>query len=377
MRRIASHLALLPTGIVDRPLLTLDGRRIVSIGRYGDGELDRMEGIEFYAGILIPGMVDAHCHLELSYLRGAIAPGGGFAAFAAGMARERGRFSDVERFEAMRRADRELWEGGVDAVGDIANGGTSFAVKAASRIRYRTFAEVFGLRTASTEQAAALLGNPATSATPHSTYSLQDDIFKSICRDGNPAPLSIHFMETPAEQELYDGHGALHDWYLTQGFECDFLHYGSPAERVAASVPRDRSVLLVHCCCVGQRDIDIIMEHFTAPVYWVLCPRSNGYISGLAPDTGLLRRNGLNVCVGTDSLASNSSLSMLDEMKALGDVPLDELLTWATRNGAAALGMGDSLGSIEEGRECGLCAISGIDYANMRLTEASRLQRIA
>ena len=78
MRRIASHLALLPTGIVDRPLLTLDGRRIVSIGRYGDGELDRMEGIEFYAGILIPGMVDAHCHLELSYLRGAIAPGGGF-----------------------------------------------------------------------------------------------------------------------------------------------------------------------------------------------------------------------------------------------------------------------------------------------------------
>lgn len=115
MRRIASHLALLPTGIIDRPLLTLDGRRIVSIGRYDDGELDRMEGIEFYAGILIPGMVDAHCHLELSYLRGAIAPGGGFAAFAAGMARERGRFSDVERFEAMRRADRELWEGGVDA----------------------------------------------------------------------------------------------------------------------------------------------------------------------------------------------------------------------------------------------------------------------
>ena len=266
MRRIASHLALLPTGIIDRPLLTLDGRRIVSIGRYGDGELDRMEGIEFYAGILIPGMVDAHCHLELSYLRGAIAPGGGFAAFAAGMARERGRFSDVDRFEAMRRADRELWEGGVDAVGDIANSGTSFAVKAASRIRYRTFAEVFGLRTASTEQAAALLGNPATSATPHSTYSLQDDIFKSICRDGNRAPLSIHFMETPAEQELYDGHGALHNWYMTQGFECDFLHYGSPAERVAASVPRDRSVLLVHCCCVGQRDTDIIMDRFTAPV---------------------------------------------------------------------------------------------------------------
>lgn len=377
MRRIASHKALLPTGTVDRPLVTLDGDRIVSIGSYRAEDLDRMEGVEFHAGMLIPPMVDAHCHLELSYLRGAIAPGGGFAAFAAGMARERGRFTEEQRLETIRRADIELWEGGVGAVGDIANGATSFAVKASSRIRYRTFAEIFGLRTASTSQAEALLGYPDTTPTPHSTYSLQDDVFRTICNDGRRSPLSIHFMETPAEAELYRGRGALHDWYATQGFTCDFLHYGSPAERIAASVPRDRSVLLVHCCCARQRDIDIIMEHFTAPVYWVLCPRSNRYISGLAPDVDLLRRNGLTICVGTDSLASNRSLSMLEELKAMGNVPADEALVWATRNGAAALDMDGLTGTIEEGRRCGLSVVSGIDYATMRFTDASAIRRLA
>ena len=375
MRRIASHLLLDGGRAVPRPVVTVgaDGR-IVAVEQWEN--LDSDASTEFYAGALCAGFVNAHCHLELSYLRGAIARGTGFAGFARAIGAVRGNFTVEERLRAVEAADARMWHEGVQAVADIVNGGTSFAVKARSAIRYRSFAEVFGLN-ASTSSVRPLLQYPDTTLTPHSAYSIQDAVFREIASEASDNPLSIHFMETPAEQELYDGHGALHDWYLTQGFECDFLHYGSPAERVAASVPRDRSVLLVHCCCVGQRDIDIIMEHFTAPVYWVLCPRSNGYISGLAPDTGLLRRNGLNVCVGTDSLASNSSLSMLDEMKALGDVPLDELLTWATRNGAAALGMGDSLGSIEEGRECGLCAISGIDYANMRLTEASRLQRIA
>ena len=334
-----------------------------------------MECVEFYAGLLVPALVNVHCHLELSYLRGAIEPRGGFAAFAAGMARTRNLFTDEQRVEAVRMADEQMWREGVGAVGDIANDTSAFGVKEQSNIRYRTFAEVFGLRAESIEPFEKLLGFPETSLSPHSTYSLQDGFFKQICRAGE-APLSIHFMESPGERELYEGRGALHEWYKSQGWECDFLNYGSPAERIVASVPAERSVILVHNCCVTQRDIDVIMSHFTAPVYWAVCLGSNDYISGLLPDIDLLRRNHLNICIGTDSLASNGSLSMVEELKRLGNIPLSESLVWATANGAEALGFGDNLGRLEVGKKCGLALIDALDYDTPRLTEKSVCRRI-
>lgn len=90
-------------------------------------------------------------------------------------------------------------------------------------------------------------------------------------------------METPAEAELFEQRGELWEWYRKAGFTCDFLHYGSPARRIVESVPADRSVILIHNCCVNQQDIDLIMNHFTAPVWWCLCPGSNRYISRLVP----------------------------------------------------------------------------------------------
>ena len=127
-------------------------------------------------------------------------------------------------------------------------------------------------------------------------------------------------------------------WYAKAGFSCDFLHYGSPAERLVACVPHDRRVTLVHDCCITQRDIDIVMGHFTAPVWWCLCPRSNRYISGLEPPVELLRRNRLNICLGTDSLASNDRLSVFEEMRMFPGIPLPELLAWAA--GCTGIGYG-------------------------------------
>ena len=234
--------------------------------------------MEFYSGILLPGMVNAHCHLELSCLRGAIPAGGGFAAFARGMGAQRGRFDEEQRRRAIEAADARMWREGVAAVGDVANGESTFAVKARSAIRYRTFAELFGLQSVSTAPVDGLLRHAATSLTPHSTYSVPDALFRRICSGGD-APLSIHFMESPAEEALYRGEGELAAWYAERGWRCDFLHYGSPVERLVGSVPPTRSVLLVHNCCVTQRTIDRVTAHFTAPVWWCLCPGSNRYIS--------------------------------------------------------------------------------------------------
>ena len=185
-------------------------------------------------------------------------------------------------------------------------------------------------------------------------------------------------MESPAEEALYRGEGELAAWYAERGWRCDFLHYGSPVERLVGSVPPTRSVLLVHNCCVTQRTIDRVTAHFTAPVWWCLCPGSNRYISGLRPPVELLRANGLNICVGTDSLASNGALSLVDELRLLGDgVPLAERLLWVTAGGAAALGFGEELGEIAPGRRPGVVVLEGIDFSAMRLLPESRTTRLA
>lgn len=259
-----------------------------------------------------------------------------------------------------------MWQNGINYVIDIVNSDTSFSVKKSSKIEYLSFAEVFGLKNSNIEQCRKLLCNPNTLLTQHSTYSVQDQDFRAVAEGSSM--LSIHFKESEGEQLLYSGIGPLAEWYKQVGFSCDFLHYNSPAERIIKSIPADKKVLLVHNCFITQQDIDIIMGHFTAPVYWVLCPRSNRYISAIEPHNTveLLRKNNLNICIGTDSPASNWSLDILQELKALPQVPLAERLQWATSIGAEAMGV----------KQRGLIAISGVDFEKMELTDRCQVTRI-
>jgi cytosine/adenosine deaminase-related metal-dependent hydrolase len=354
MRRIASHYALTPDGLLPGRVVTVDEAGVI-LDISAPEHIDRESGVEFYPGILTPGFVNAHCHLELSHLREAIPPGGGFAAFVEGM-RKAVRCNSED---AAHIWDTKMWAEGVSAVGDICNGSSTFALKRASRIRYYNFIEIFGTG-ADPGKAFALCGEAAamglaTTVTPHALYSLSPENFAAAVgrnADGDKnRPLSIHFMESDFEVP-------------------------SPAARLVAQTPPDRPVMLIHNCTVTQRDIDIVMEHFTAPVTWVLCPGSNRYISGLTPPVELLRKNGLNIAVGTDSLASNETLSVVRELFLLGDIPLRELLDRATIGGAKALGMDGTLGSIEAGKSPGLAVLSGVDFEKMALTENSRAQRI-
>lgn len=378
LRRIASHYLLTPQGLQPQPLITIkisgSNHEIVAVEQYADG-LDSMAGVEFYSGILCAGFVNTHSHLELAYLRGAIEEGGGFASFASSIGRVRNNFSEEEQLTAIAEADKEMWQEGVDAVGDIVNGVTSFATKATSKIYYHNFAEVFGLRECNLERQRKLLNYPNTTLSPHSTYSVQDAPFCEVCGEGE-APLSIHFLETPDEKLLYKGEGSLNEWYKAVGFECDFLHYGGPAERIVACTPKQRSVVLVHNCALAEQDIEVIENHFSS-VYWALCPRSNYYISAIEPQSvELLRARALNICIGTDSLASNRSLSIIEELKMFPDVPLAERLQWATINGAKALGIADKFGSIEVGKQSGIVNLTGVDLDDFTLTQASKAVRI-
>lgn len=343
--------------------------------------VDSVEGVEFYSGILVPGMVNAHCHLELSYLRDAIPEGGGFSAFGSAISRERNKFDMQVRLRAAELEDARLWQQGVGAVGDICNDNSTFGIKQRSKIRYTNFIEIYGLRHNNADTARGLIddasaGGLYATPTPHSTYSLDDITFRRVVNSGDGV-LSIHFMESESERELYSHRGPMWEWYRSSGFVIDFEHYGTPASRIMACIPPERKLMLVHNTFVTEEEVQMLQVHFGSNLTWVLCPRSNHFIERSSPPVAMLRRNGCRIALGTDSLASNRSLSMAEEMFALGDrAELEEMLRWATEGGAQALGLNDTMGSFERGKRPGVVLVSGADLGNMRITPQTQSRRI-
>jgi cytosine/adenosine deaminase-related metal-dependent hydrolase len=374
-RKIASHYALI-NGRLERGIVVSvdDNNTITDVSQHDN--IDSLASVEFFPGVLIPGMINAHCHLELAYLSGAIAEGAGFAGFAREIGRVRGNYTTEERLRAASVADARMWEEGVAAVVDIANDELVMPIKERSHIEYHTRFELFGLGNTSFDSLTDICSrHERCSVTPHSTYSVQDAPFRAIADSGNEA-LSIHFLESAAEGELYQRCGSLWEWYSRMGWECDFLGYGSPTKRIVESIPQRRSTLLVHNAMASDSDVKMIGDHFTTPATWVLCPESNRYISGITPPVDMLRQTGARIAIGTDSLASARTLSMIDNMRLLGNIPLEEMLSYATINGAQALGIDDRMGSIEVGKRPGLAVIEGVDLSNMTLTPDSQAHRI-
>jgi cytosine/adenosine deaminase-related metal-dependent hydrolase len=137
----------------------------------------------------------------------------------------------------------------------------------------------------------------------------------------------------------------------------------------------------VHNTFTKKEDLDELRKiRSTENTFFVLCPNSNLYIENQLPPVPLFRDENLNICIGTDSLASNHELSVLAELITLQlnfpEIKLEELIKWATINGAKALQIEDKFGSFEAGKKPGVNLISGIDFKTMKLTEKSKVKRL-
>lgn len=342
--------------------------------------IDNVAGVEFYSGILAPAMVNAHCHLELSHLKGRIEPGRGFVEFAKGISSFRGCASEQEQTKAMEFYDTKMWSEGVGAVGDISNRVSSFGVKSGSLIGYYTFIESFGLvgfdltHSFEVKQRAEEFGL-VNSIVPHSTYSLNRENFKTTV-EADSGVLSIHFMESRAEAELYLGCGELSDWYDDRGLNIDFRGSVSPVKLIVDTISASRNVMLIHNTEITTADIALLKDHFGENLTFVVCPKSNKYITGCVAPYADLVSSGCRIALGTDSLSSNDTLSIIEEMKEIKGVKLDVLLNWATVGGAEALQLGVDYGKLEVGRKCGLILLEGVDLNKLELRKDSRARRI-
>lgn len=378
MRKIASHLVLTPQGLKPNRVVTLtDDGTVVAIEECASP--DRCEGVEWYGGVLIPGMVNAHCHLELSMVRGAVRLHAGFSGFAHDLREARAAATEEQARSSAEYWDSAMWQSGVQAVGDVCNSNLTFALKSRSAIRYHNFVELYGLGRRDTSAVEGVLAEArnmglAATITPHSLYSLSDEAYTAAAADER---LSVHFAESDEEMGLFEQKGAMWEWYQSAGFCAPFIgRYASPAERLVALTPTERQMVLVHACRASADDIRMVESHFTRRPVWVVCPRSNDFISELTPPTRALVECDSRVAIGTDSLASNHSLSMIEEIAAMPEVPLEMRLRWATRGGAEALGMERELGSFEVGLRSGAVIVEGVDFASMQLRGDATTRRI-
>lgn len=339
-----------------------------------------------YNGIICPGFVNVHCHLELSHLKGAIPEHTGLIPFLQSVVTSRGQSSEEIKQAAMWLAYNDMLDKGIVATGDIANTTDTMAIRADDRMHLHTFIEAIGfsevnaarsfgfaLKTweayAEQQRGRCLLSE---SITAHAPYSVSGALFQAIAEHRATEVLSIHNQESKAEDDYYrtkKGDVCL----LLKGLNIDdsFFEPTGMSSLVSymSKMPADKQYLFIHNTYTSRADIAFIKTHFRK-TFWGLCPNANNYIEGRLPDIMMLQEEGMEICIGTDSLASNHQLCILSELKTIKcnfpDLTWETLLMWATRNGAYALGMEDRIGTIAPGKQPGFVQITGFESGDLK-----------
>ncbi|MET0465602.1 MAG: amidohydrolase family protein [Chitinophagaceae bacterium] len=325
--------------------------------------------VRHFTGILSPGFINCHCHLELSHMKGAIAEKTGLINFVYDIMRLR-HFSENEILDAIRLADEEMTRNGIVAVGDICNNALTIQQKITSGLHYQNFVEVSGFTEAVAEERfqralqihRAFSGHslPA-SIVPHAPYSVSNTLWKKIIHLAGNELLTIHNQETIAENELFlERKGHFLSFYERMKIDIGwFIASGKTSmQTFLPTFLLKQQVILVHNVYTSKEDILFSKVSGIPHLYWCLCPNANLYITEQLPDIPLLVEENCSLVFGTDSLASNHQLSILEEMKTVRThfprIPMESLFTWATLNGAKALRIQERFGSFEKGKTPGV-----------------------
>ncbi len=385
---MADYVLSVSSAPIKNGIVTVDDTgTVVDVSSGSEQQVD----VEKYEGVIVPGFVNAHCHLELSHMKGQINEKKGLPGFISEIVVKRNEFAESDIKAAIEKADEEMFRNGIVAVGDISNTDHSFEQKKKSKIAYHTFLEIFDLipeqASAKIMEANALvskLGNLKYSLVPHAPYSVSSKLIEEIdCIKQDV--ISIHNQESATEIELFESAtGPLAEIMEKSGVDVRVLSKAkSPLLYVLGRVLESKLVLLVHNTFTTKADLQLIKSYLLGAEYEVafcFCPRANTYIENRIPTIPIFIESGMKIAVGTDSYASNWSLSILEELKTISkqypEISFETLLKWATINGAEVLGMGKTIGTIEVGKTPGLNLIKGLGSEKFELNERAEVQRL-
>jgi cytosine/adenosine deaminase-related metal-dependent hydrolase len=385
----------------DQHVLIADERgkmeAIVPLGEAGDG-------VQFLSGILSPGFINCHCHLELSHMKGMVPEKTGMTDFILAVLKSRSQPEEAI-VDAIERAEKEMLQNGIVAVGDICNTTHSLLQKKKGRLYYHNFIEAIGFDPSQAEQrfsTSSLLFNDfarqyglpieSNSMVPHAPYSVSPELFHRIINFPGNHILTMHNQESEPENELFISKtGDFLRLYAQLNLDLSFFQSSGKTslQTVFPYFKKNQTIILVHNVTTSERDLRYLANvkyqdqsngfHQSSPdLYFCLCPKANRYIGNSLPNVDLLRNSNYPIVIGTDSLASNNQLNILEELKAVQqqspDVGLQELLQWATLNGAKALQLEERLGSFEKEKTPGILLIT--ETRNNLFTARSQVKRL-
>ncbi len=386
MRKYSADFILSPEGhLVPNHVVVVDAQGKVI--NFMQGATD---DVIHYEGILCPGFINTHCHLELSHLKGKIDQGTRLTGFIKDFVQARQSIKSGIALH-IAEADAAMWKSGIEGVGDICNTDLTFDIKKSSAIRYHSFIEVFNLDATGAHVSfeegihkymGALAIHKYASVIPHAPYSVPPELFVMIKQHQEQlkTPWCIHNQESEAENTMFlSRSGELWD-FLNGVVTMDWFKskWSTSLRHISKFFPEKTNLLLVHNTYTSQSDIEFLKKNDKFNQTWFcLCPKANRYIEKRLPDIKMFFESGCKLTIGTDSLASNDTLSVLEELKSIHhacpDIPVEDLLTWATRNGAEYLGWND-LGSFKKNSQPGIILITNAN-AN-QIKSDSKVQRI-
>lgn len=352
------------------------------------------EDVQTYKGILSPAFINCHCHLELSHLKNLIPEKTGLVDFVFKVVTQR-HFNEEIIFEAITKAEDEMIANGIIAVGDICNNTQTFSQKQKQRIAYYNFIETSGWLPAI---AKARFGKSKSfydefsrlstvdrrlSMAPHAPYSVSDELWQLIQPFFSQRTTTIHNQETIFEDDFFlTGKGDFLRMYSLMNIDNSFFKPTgkSSLQSYLHKLDDAKNVLFVHNTFMKKEDIFFVKNEWKNKPnpFFCICANANLYIENSLPPIELLIEQNLNIVLGTDSPASNHSLSILDEIKTIikyfPKISHTQLLQWATINGAKALQMENNLGSFAAGKKPGIILIENND--SEKLTQHSSAKRI-
>ena len=344
------------------------------------------DGIEEFEGTLCPGFINSHCHLELSHMKGMVPESTGLVDFVISVVEQR-HFPEEQILLAIEKAETEMLENGIVAVGDICNNLHSLPQKTRGRIMYHNFIEASGyppeVAKARFERSLSFFREFAryyqvpvdsNSIVPHAPYSVSPELWEMLVNFPGNNLFTIHNQETESEDEWFIGKKGKLD-RLYEKLKIDTSFFTAPGTSSLQNYLRyflpNQQVILVHNVFTKQEDISLTFSTRQNKFFWCLCVNANQYISGALPPIELLIKNNCDIVLGTDSLASNHSLNLMDEIRTIKKnfpaITLEEMLKWACSNGAKAIRAEGVLGSFEAGKKPGVLVIDEQNLSCLRI----------
>lgn len=367
--------------------MRIEGDRILETGPLRKLLQGRVPGeitVDCGRTVLMPGLVNAHVHLELGWLRERVSGRGGFSAWVRNLRRiqgeERDRLGEETVLEEIRRSCslgvKEMLHHGTTAFLDVSNSGIPVEAIPLDGPRAFLALECLGLDPAKApsilERARAYMDGEDSnrlvrSAVPHALYSCSGPLMRGLA---DPAflrgPATMHLLEGEEEMDLFMGYGNLRDMVEEIQPDHDIIFSEDPLDRLERFYGPPQRFVAVHGYALASSHVPVLAR---MQAHLALCPGSRDFFQHPIPPLAELRKHKVGICLGTDSLASSSSLSLWRQMSILAtefdELDPGEILSWATLGGAQALGL--ESGRLRAGHLADWIAVEAVDIPDEEL----------